>query len=726
MERREFLKAFGLTSAAILFGSPLRLAQAATAGVALSGLATGFGAQALDFDGTNDYLSRATDLVGNVDGKTFTLSAWLWLDDLNTTVLYGSDNGFQVTITTATPTTFLQIIGRNAADTTNLNLAIEVPQKSWFHLLVSVDLMIASNRHVYINDGLLPGAAITWNTYNNDNIDFTNTTHRFARDATSTFAKCRISNVYLDYTYRNLSIEANRRKFITVDRKPVTMTPSSSGFTYANKSANVNAQETIPHAVTFSNDGTKMYVSGQTYSDVFQYTLSTPWDVSTAVYASKSLNLTPQGGFPFGLSLSSDGTKLYSLQNGVSTVFQYTLGTAWDVSTGSYANKSLAIGAQSSNPHGLCFSADGTKMYVSSSSPTVAVYQYALGTPWDVSTASYLATTGALGIGLADDVCISADGTKMYVASSYTIQIFEYTLGTAWNVSTTSLTNAVRLEMGGDYNPRGLFVSSTNAYVIGTDNDNVYQYTLGPSGSVAAPVNPILYLPMTTPGTAYINNGTGGNFTLNGVVAESGRGPIQFNAAYSDLDGSADYLSRTSITGIADGKAATYSATFNLDVIDATYGAYLIFFGPDTSTRTFSVHIDPTGYIRITCEGVAIFASASSGIVKVGRNYTIIVSFDTSDTNKRHVYLNGQSVAGTWTTYTNTNLDLTTANYWVGRVATAYVNCRMGNVFFHNSYIDLSVPANLAKFVSGTGIDAKPVSLGANGELPLGSSPLIY
>ena len=30
--------------------------------------------EGVDFDGVNDYLSRSTDLVGNVDSKTFTFS----------------------------------------------------------------------------------------------------------------------------------------------------------------------------------------------------------------------------------------------------------------------------------------------------------------------------------------------------------------------------------------------------------------------------------------------------------------------------------------------------------------------------------------------------------------------------------------------------------------------------------------------------------------------------
>ena len=35
-------------------------------------------AAAIDFDGTNDYLSRSSDMTGNADGKTFTFSAWIY------------------------------------------------------------------------------------------------------------------------------------------------------------------------------------------------------------------------------------------------------------------------------------------------------------------------------------------------------------------------------------------------------------------------------------------------------------------------------------------------------------------------------------------------------------------------------------------------------------------------------------------------------------------------
>ena len=55
-------------------------------------------------------------------------------------------------------------------------------------------------------------------------------------------------------------------------------------------------------------------------------------------------------------------------------------------------------------------------------------------------------------------------------------------------------------------------------------------------------LNPILYLPLKSAETAGQNLGTGGDFTVNGILATSGRGPNQYNAAASIFDGSNDYL----------------------------------------------------------------------------------------------------------------------------------------------------------------------------------------
>jgi hypothetical protein len=274
-----------------------------------------------------------------------------------------------------------------------------------------------------------------------------------------------------------------------------------------------------------------------------------------------------------------------------------------------------------------------------------------------------------------------------------------------------------------DYTYRDLSITANRRLFITAD--------LKPAAGQAA-LNPILYLPMSNPTTVGTNAGTGGNFTLTGTIARSGRGPNQYNAPYSDLDGTADYLSRTTaLTGIADSKTFTIQFVLNTDVLSA-YSQVIGFY--EGGTAKVSFQLDTTGIFYLVARnaaGTVIFNAVSAAVITPNRNYVFTLSVDLSNTANRHFYLNGQAVALTWNTYTNDFINFAISaspSYRIGasNAPANYVNGRLGALWFNTSYINLSVASNLAKFVSGTGIDAKPVDLGATGELPTGTAPLIY
>ena len=246
-------------------------------------------------------------------------------------------------------------------------------------------------------------------------------------------------------------------------------------------------------------------------------------------------------------------------------------------------------------------------------------------------------------------------------------------------------------------------------------------------------LNPIIYLKMNDPTQPGKNLGTGGDFALNGVVARSGRGPSQGNVAYSKINGSSgQHVVRTSaLAGIADSKQATLAfcimpSTGNaLDVIQLV---------SNTSSFRFRCYMGEPSILYVmgyNSSATKIFGIAidTNSQINNGRNCTVVISFDLSDVAKRHCYLNGISVSS-YDAYSDQSIDFACAsptwgigiNLPDGRKSSHTV----GNIFFDTKYIDLSVPANLAKFVQGTGIDAKPVDLGANGEKPFGTPPLIY
>lgn len=171
--------------------------------------------EGVDFDGVNDYLSRSSDLVGNVDSKTFTFSAWVYVSNDNVYV-YGSSNGAIFSYTASNGN--LGVYLKNSVGTTILSAtASKIQSNTFTHVLVSLDLANTSHRYIYLNDVL---TTPTWATFTNDSINFTDTNHYINNYNTGNDGTCRLSNIFLDYTYRDLSIEANRRLFITADGKP--------------------------------------------------------------------------------------------------------------------------------------------------------------------------------------------------------------------------------------------------------------------------------------------------------------------------------------------------------------------------------------------------------------------------------------------------------------------------------------------------------------------------
>ena len=151
------------------------------------------------------------------------------------------------------------------------------------------------------------------------------------------------------------------------------------------------AQGGFHKGIAFKSDGTKMYICNISDDRVYQYSLSGAWDLSTASYDSVFIDVSSQTGSPNGIAFKSDGTKMYisgASGGGAGSVFQYSLSSAWNVGTATYDSVSLNINSQSRAGNGIAFKSDGTKM-AAVDSVNNAVYQYTLSSGWDLSSASY-------------------------------------------------------------------------------------------------------------------------------------------------------------------------------------------------------------------------------------------------------------------------------------------------------------------------------------------------
>ena len=256
-----------------------------------------------------------------------------------------------------------------------------------------------------------------------------------------------------------------------------------SNSSYDSKLLDYGSQTLYARGIAWKTDGARLYVvSGSTASTrkVYQYNLSTNWDVSTATY-STSDDISAQSTSAEGVTFKPDGTAMFVVDRDNDTVYQYTLSTAWAVNTASYASKSFSVASRETQPTGVRFSSDGTKMFIIGYTGD-DINEFTLSTAWDVSTASYDSvfsvaseTTTPTGFDF------NSDGTFMVVCSNDTTPtVYSYALSTAFDISTASLIDSFDVSSvvnSGDFQDIALGDSDSKFYVMDNNDDEINQYS---------------------------------------------------------------------------------------------------------------------------------------------------------------------------------------------------------------------------------------------------------
>lgn len=216
-------------------------------------------------------------------------------------------------------------------------------------------------------------------------------------------------------------------------------------------------------SLSMKTDGTKMYLGVS--STVYEYDLSTAWDLSTA-----SLNQTASTTETTltGLSFKPDGTKMYCCGNATGdNIEEYDLSTAWDISTLSFAGN-FSTTTQQTLPQGIYFKGDGSTVYLIGGSPD-AVSQYSLSTAWDITSASH-----AQNFSVASEstdprgIYFKSDGTLMFVVDDSGNDVNQYGLSTAWDISTASYEKSTTSSIG--TNPRDIYFKSDGSLMLIIDD----------------------------------------------------------------------------------------------------------------------------------------------------------------------------------------------------------------------------------------------------------------
>ena len=283
--------------------------------------------------------------------------------------------------------------------------------------------------------------------------------------------------------------------------------------------------QAFQNGILFNPDGTKMFVStsastGNAAIDfIYEYNLSTPFDISTKTYAGDDERCDLDvGSGQYGLNpsnvgdmaFSSDGLKIFILNRGTNgsnddRLYRYDLTIAYDVSTCAFVKDvdpdtdALAGTSFGGRPdkkkyhvQGVEINPDGTKIFLvfnDVNGEGDGVKEYNLSTPYDIATMSLVTSAGIhLSEGAEgfnpDAIFIGLNGKRLFVTDHDKFTVTQYTLHNLYDTSSFTKDGSVSIQdLTSDNNrqTRALGFSKSGFKMFVSDDegdDEIFEFNL--------------------------------------------------------------------------------------------------------------------------------------------------------------------------------------------------------------------------------------------------------
>ena len=214
--------------------------------------------------------------------------------------------------------------------------------------------------------------------------------------------------------------------------------------------------------MSFNNDGTKWFLL--TTSQIREYSVSTGFDTTSSnVTLTTSSSLSSQDSTMTGVAFNNDGTKMFTVGAQYDKVYEYALSTAFDISTLSYTD-SLSISSQETSPTDIRFNLDGTKMYITGTAGQ-DINEYTLSTAFDIS--STVTHKGSYSLSSSDayptGFSFNNDGTKLFTTGATYDRVNEHSLTSPFSL----------VDVSGEHSGDVINTSNTDTYDTDPDSDTL-------------------------------------------------------------------------------------------------------------------------------------------------------------------------------------------------------------------------------------------------------------
>ena len=279
------------------------------------------------------------------------------------------------------------------------------------------------------------------------------------------------------------------------------------------ESPSMVSENNLPQGIWFKPDGTRYFMAGSQggKEGVYEYSMSTPWDVSTATYTGNYHNLAPHyvADAWRSVSFNPDGTKMFLTNQDSDQMKAFDLDIGWDLSSfdesdyGSIETFDLDDGEKpfkEQKVKGHYFREDGLKLYIVGETNNSAI-EYNLSSAFDLTSIGGVSQSYDISSSVApyvsgdteteiNGIHFSTDGYRMYTGGNDKDNVYEHRLSTAWDVTTAtyetkkSISSEETQIHDVQWKPDG-----SKMYIVGHGTDVVHQYNIPISSYTGCGVN---------------------------------------------------------------------------------------------------------------------------------------------------------------------------------------------------------------------------------------------
>jgi len=255
----------------------------------------------------------------------------------------------------------------------------------------------------------------------------------------------------------------------------VSLTYEIDKTTYLSKSFSFNTQDGGVQHGFWWNGGAIFIAVGALADDLFYYSASTPYDISTLTYESLSYAMTGTTTANHGLG-NPAGTIILANHSSEARIQQYNLSIPFNFFTFSVSS-TLSTATQTGLPRGIAISPDGLSLLVQSNS-TNAVFRYDLSSPYTLSGGSYSGDSlDYSGQTIdAETMTVSPDGYRIFIADNTTNIVYQYNLTIPFDPSTATYSGKSKDFSGTMGTIDGMMITNQYLYLFDNGPSVGYQF----------------------------------------------------------------------------------------------------------------------------------------------------------------------------------------------------------------------------------------------------------